>query len=73
MTPQKANNHTVEDLVDSEREESPVSDVRRMIIRMFEELIELQKQLNEYQEDTDKKLEKTQKLLTEVKEDFNKL
>jgi hypothetical protein len=32
----------------------------------------LQKQLNESQENTDKNIEKTQKLLNEFKEDFKK-
>jgi archaellum component FlaC len=33
----------------------------------------IQNQLNEFQENMDKKLEKTQKQLNELKEDFNKL
>jgi hypothetical protein len=45
MTPQKVHNHTVEDLVDSEWEESSVSGVRRMITRMFKKSKEeIQKQ-----------------------------
>jgi hypothetical protein len=80
MTPQKAHNHTIEDLVDSEGEESPVTEVRRMMIRMFNELkVELkediQKQFNESQENTGlkkKNLKKTQKQLNEIKEDANK-
>jgi hypothetical protein len=39
-TPQKANNKTIEDLVESEEGESSVTDVRRMMIRMFYELKE---------------------------------
>jgi hypothetical protein len=50
--------------VDSEKDESPFAKVRRMIIRMFNKLkVELkediQKQLNESQENTEKKLKKT--------------
>jgi hypothetical protein len=50
MTPQNVANHTIEDLMDSEGDESPL--VRRMMIRMFNELTEelkedIQKQLNE--------------------------
>jgi hypothetical protein len=50
MTPQNVTNHTIEDLMDSEGDESPL--VRRMMIRMFNELTEelkedIQKQLNE--------------------------
>jgi molybdenum-dependent DNA-binding transcriptional regulator ModE len=56
MTLQKANNHTIEDLVDSEGDESSVAEVRRMMIRMFNELKEdIQKQFNESQENMDKK------------------
>jgi hypothetical protein len=63
MTPQKTNNHTIEDLMQSEGNKSPVADLRRMMTRMFNELKEelkenMQKQLNEYQENTDKKLKK---------------
>jgi hypothetical protein len=46
MTPQKINNNIIEDLVESEREESPVAYIRRMKIRMFNELKEdIQKHL----------------------------
>jgi hypothetical protein len=52
MNYQNAHNHTIEHLVDSEKDESPFAEVRRIMIRMFKELkIELkediQKQLNE--------------------------
>jgi hypothetical protein len=40
MTAQKANNNIVEDMVESERDESPAADIRRMMIRMFNELKE---------------------------------
>jgi hypothetical protein len=40
MTPQKTSNNTTEDLVESEGDESPVADVKRMMIRMFNELKE---------------------------------
>jgi SOS response regulatory protein OraA/RecX len=47
MTAQKINNHTIEDLVDSEGDESSVAEAKRMITRMFKELKEdVQKQLN---------------------------
>jgi uncharacterized membrane-anchored protein YhcB (DUF1043 family) len=56
---------------------TPVADLSRMMIRMFNELKEnlenMQKQLYEYQENTDKKFEKTQKELHELRQDFNKL
>jgi hypothetical protein len=39
MTPQKANNYTIEDLVESEGNESSVAEVRQMI-RMLNELKE---------------------------------
>jgi site-specific DNA-adenine methylase len=59
--------------VESERDESPVSDVKRIMIRMFHELKEdIQKQLNECQQNTDKKHKKTHKWLNELREDFNK-
>jgi hypothetical protein len=55
-TPQKADNNTIEDLVESESDESSVADVRRMMIITFNELKDdIQKQLNESQENTDKK------------------
>jgi hypothetical protein len=49
-----------------------------MMIRVFNDIKEelkedIQKQLNEYQENTDKQLEKTQKQLNEFKENFNKV
>jgi hypothetical protein len=51
MTPQKVNNHTIEDLADSERDEYSGAEVRRIITRMFKDLkMEIQKQLNESQE-----------------------
>jgi hypothetical protein len=73
MTPQKVNSHTIEDLVDSEGNESAVADIRK-ITRMSKELKDdLQKQLNESQKKKgQKKLEKTQEQLSELKEDFNK-
>jgi Arc/MetJ-type ribon-helix-helix transcriptional regulator len=56
MTPQKANNHTIEDLVESEEYESTVAEVRRLL-RMFTELKkDIQKQLSESQDNTDKNL-----------------
>jgi hypothetical protein len=53
--PQKTNNNNIiENLEESEGDESPVAVVRRMI-RMFNKLKEdMQKQLNESQENTDK-------------------
>jgi hypothetical protein len=51
----------IEDLIESEGDGSPVADLRRMIIRMFnvleEELKEnMQKQLNEYIKNMEKNL-----------------
>jgi hypothetical protein len=40
MTSSKANNHTIEDLVKSESDESSVVEVKRMMIRMFNGLKE---------------------------------
>jgi hypothetical protein len=40
MTTQKVNSHTIEDLVDSACDESSVSEVKRMMTRMFKELKE---------------------------------
>jgi hypothetical protein len=40
MTPQKVNNHTIEDLVESEGDEFPVAEVRRMFNEFKEELKE---------------------------------
>jgi hypothetical protein len=42
-TPQKTNNNKIEDLVESEEDESPVSDLRRMMIRMFNKFKKTQK------------------------------
>jgi hypothetical protein len=54
MTPQKVNNHTMEDLLDSEGDKFSVTKVRRMMIRKFNELKEdLQKQPKESQELTE--------------------
>jgi hypothetical protein len=60
MTPQKTDNNIIEDLVKSERDESPVTYFRRTMIRMFNELKEelkenMQIQLNEYHMNMDKK------------------
>jgi hypothetical protein len=38
MTHRKTNNNIIEDLVESEGDESPVADLRRRMIRMFNEL-----------------------------------
>jgi hypothetical protein len=41
MIPQMVtDNHKIEDLVDGEGDESPVAEVRRMMLRMFNELKE---------------------------------
>jgi hypothetical protein len=57
--------------VESEEHESPVGNLRRMMIKMFNELKEgIQTQLNEFQENMYKKLGKTQKQLNELKKDF---
>jgi hypothetical protein len=54
ITSQMVKNHTRQDLVDSERDESSVAEARRMVTRMFKELKEdLQKQLYESQENMD--------------------
>jgi hypothetical protein len=52
-TPQKTSSNMIEDWVESEGDDSPIADFRRMTIRMFHELNEelkenMQKQLNEY-------------------------
>jgi hypothetical protein len=57
---QKANINITEDWMKSEEAESTVTVLRKMMIRMFNELEEelkenMQKQLNEYQENTEKK------------------
>jgi hypothetical protein len=57
MTPQNIYNYTIEDLVDSEGDKTSVSELRRMMIRVFKELKEnIQKQINKSQENMDKKL-----------------
>jgi uncharacterized protein (DUF1697 family) len=66
--PQKANNTTIEDLMESEEDESPVANVKRMMIRMYNEhnkehKEDTQEQLNESPDNKDKKIEKTQKQL----------
>jgi hypothetical protein len=49
MTPQKAHNHTIEDLVDSDGDESSFAQVRRMMIRMFNELkVELKEDIQKH-------------------------
>jgi hypothetical protein len=40
MTPQKANNNIIEDLMESKVDESPVADLKRMKIRKFNKLEE---------------------------------
>jgi hypothetical protein len=68
ITLQKVNNHTVEDLLFSEMDESPLVEVRRKISMLnehYEEFKEdIKKQLNESQENTElkkKTLKDTQK------------
>jgi hypothetical protein len=39
-THQKTNNSIIEDLVESRGDESPIADIRRMVIRMFNKLKE---------------------------------
>jgi hypothetical protein len=47
-------NHTTEYLVDSKGNETSISEYKRMMKRMFKELEEdIQKQLNEFQENID--------------------
>jgi hypothetical protein len=70
MNPKKINNYTIEDLVDSEEDESSDAKVKRIIIRMFTELKKnIQKQLYVSQENMYKELKKTQKQLNKLKED----
>jgi hypothetical protein len=72
MFPPKVNIHTVKDLGDSERDETSVSKFKRMI-RIFKELKEvIQKEVNDFQVNMDKKFEKVQKQLNELKEHTNK-
>jgi acetyl-CoA carboxylase alpha subunit len=54
MTLQKVNNHTIEDLMDSERDGFSDAEARRMMTRMFNELKEDIQQLNESKENTGK-------------------
>jgi uncharacterized protein YeaO (DUF488 family) len=72
MTPQKVNNHTVEDLLFSEMDESPLVEVRRKISMLnehYEEFKEdIQKQLNESQENTE--LKKTSKRHTKIQNEL---
>jgi predicted alpha/beta-fold hydrolase len=54
-------------LVQSEIDDSPVADLRKIMIRMFNKLTEelkknMQKQLNEYQENRDKSREDLKQL-----------
>jgi hypothetical protein len=44
MTPRKTNNSIIEDFMQSKGDESPVADLRRMLIRMFNGLEELLKE-----------------------------
>jgi hypothetical protein len=58
VTLQKTNNNIIEDLMESYGDESPVADLKRMMIRMFKELKEELKEImkkthNEYQENMD--------------------
>jgi hypothetical protein len=50
MTPQKVNNSTIEDLMDSEGDVTSVFTFKRIMIRISMELKEdIQKQVNEFQ------------------------
>jgi uncharacterized protein (UPF0305 family) len=60
------------------RNESFIADIRRMMVTIFNDLKEelredIQKQLNESQDNMDKKLEKTKKQTNELKVNFNRL
>jgi DNA anti-recombination protein RmuC len=75
-TPQNTNNNILKDLEET-RDESPVFDIRRISVRMFNEPKEelkqdIKNQLNELQTNMNKMLEKTQKQLNELKEDLIK-
>jgi peptidoglycan hydrolase CwlO-like protein len=63
--------------MESEGDESPVADLRGMMIRMFnehkEEFKENMKNNSMNVESTDEKVKKTKKQLNELKEDFIKL
>jgi hypothetical protein len=72
MFPKKANDHTIEEFGEREGEESSVVEVRGIMIRMLDKLKEelkedKQKQLNETQENNDKKLKKSEKQLNEYR------
>jgi hypothetical protein len=61
-----AHNHTIEDLVVSKGDISPFANSRKMMITIFKYLKEeleknIQKQLNESQENTEKRHKKIQK------------
>jgi hypothetical protein len=71
MTPQEVNN-TIEDLMDSEGEETSVSKFKSMMIRCLRSLKRTYKNKYMNSKSMDKKLEKTQKQLNELKEDTNK-
>jgi uncharacterized coiled-coil protein SlyX len=72
MAPQKISNHIIEDLMDSERDESSVAEARRTITKIFRKLKEDQKSNSVTPEITEKNLKKTQQQLNELKHKFNK-
>jgi hypothetical protein len=60
------------DLMDCERDETSVFELKRMMIRMIKKMKEyIQKQVHEIKENMDKQLEKSQKQPNELKEDTN--
>jgi hypothetical protein len=73
MIPEKVNSHTIEDLADSEGNESSVSEVQRMMIRMFKKLKEdIEKNsMNPKRIQTNKIIMMTQEQLNKLKEDLN--
>jgi hypothetical protein len=62
MTPQKVNNHTIEDLMSSEGDENSVSRFKRMMIRMFKEFKE-----DTQKENMDKKVKKAHEFKKDTK------
>jgi hypothetical protein len=54
VTPLKVNNHTIEDLMDSEGSKTSVSEFKRMISMYKEFKEEIQNQANEFQKNMDK-------------------
>jgi hypothetical protein len=72
MTPQNVNNHTTKNLMDSEKDETSVSKLKRMMVEQLRSLRRTsKKQVNIIKDNVDKQLDRAHKQLNVLKDNTN--